>query len=187
MSQDLERAYRPLLEAIAFAARAHQGQKRKDGQTPYVSHAFRVLLIARDVFGVADPQVLMAAALHDTIEDTTADFDELEEQFGRDVAAWAAALSKDKRLADGPREEAYCRTLAASPWQVQVCKLADVFDNLLDMNYLPPAKRPDALRKKRRYLDALGKDLKPEAAAAWEVTNRLADELGAKLNAAGKK
>jgi hypothetical protein len=52
------------------------------------------------------------------------------------------------------------------------------------MNYLPPAKRPDALRKKRRYLVALRSNLAPEAAAAWEMTNRLADELEAKLKAA---
>ena len=187
MSPKLEPTHRPLLEAIAFAARAHDGQTRKDGRTPYVSHVFRVCLIVRDVFGVSDPQVLAAAALHDTIEDTTTDFDEIEEQFGRDVAAWAAALSKDKRLPAEPREEAYCRTLAGSPWQVQVCKLADVFDNLLDMDYLPAAKRPDALRKKQRYLDALRANLAPEAAAACATVTRLAQELEAKLTAARKE
>src|SRR4051812_27257453 len=155
MSDSLEKQHRPLLEAVSFAGRAHHGQRRKDGRTPYVSHVFRVCLIVRDVFGVADPAVLAAAVLHDTLEDTTTDFDDLEEQFGRDVAAWAAALSKDKRLPYEEREQAYCRTLAGAPWQVQVGKLADVFDNLLDMGSLPRTKQLDALRKKKCYLDAL--------------------------------
>src|SRR5438128_10744049 len=85
---------RPLLEAIAFAARAHQGKLRKDGATPYVSHVFRVCLVLRHVFGVEDRQALMAAALHDTVEDTDTDFDNLQEEFGQDVACWVAALSK---------------------------------------------------------------------------------------------
>src|SRR6516162_9991164 len=44
----------PLLDAVAFAARAHRPQLRKDNQTPYVSHVFRVCLIVRHVFGVTD-------------------------------------------------------------------------------------------------------------------------------------
>src|SRR5262245_42497729 len=77
----------PLLNAVAFAARAHRPQLRKDGQTPYVSHVFRVCLVVWHVFGVDDPRVLTAAVLHDTIEDTTTDYDDLREQFGDDVAS----------------------------------------------------------------------------------------------------
>jgi guanosine-3',5'-bis(diphosphate) 3'-pyrophosphohydrolase len=183
MPQSLEQQYRPLLEAISFAGRAHHGQLRKDGRTPYATHVFRVCLIVRDVFGIADPQALAAAVLHDTLEDTTTDFDDVQEQFGRDVAEWAAALSKDKRLPYEEREQAYCRTLAAAPWQVQVGKLADVFDNLLDTDYLPRARQPEALRKKKRYLDALRSGLKPEAAPAFATVARLAEELEAKLKA----
>src|SRR5262249_28434644 len=114
-----------LLDAIAFAARAHDGQRRQAGRTPYVSHVFRVCLITRHLFGVDDPQVLLAAVLHDTVEDTTTDFDDIEERFGVPVARWVAALSKDKRQQEEARENEYCRILSASPWQVRVCKLAD--------------------------------------------------------------
>src|SRR2546421_11276325 len=100
-----------LLEAVSFAARAHRHQTRKDGQTPYVAHVFRVCLIVRHVFGLDDPRALMAAALHDTIEDTTTDFDDLEETFGPEVAAWAAALCKDKRRPDAEREAEYVARL----------------------------------------------------------------------------
>src|SRR5438105_11110404 len=109
MADSIAETCQLFLEAIAFAARAHQGQLRKDGQTPYVSHVFRVCLVLREVFGVADLRVLTAAVLHDTLEDTTTDFDDLAEQFGADVAAWVAALSKDKREPHDVREEAYCR------------------------------------------------------------------------------
>jgi guanosine-3',5'-bis(diphosphate) 3'-pyrophosphohydrolase len=154
-------------QAVAFAARAHDGQRRKDKETPYVSHVFRVCMVARNLFGIADQRVLAAAVLHDTIEDTTTDYDDLEEGFGKEIAGWVAALSKDKRLPWAEREAAYCRVLAAAPWPVQVCKLADVYDNLSDAASLPEAGRERVFDNARRYLQALKDDLKPEAAAAW--------------------
>jgi (p)ppGpp synthase/HD superfamily hydrolase len=181
MSEPLEADVRPLLDAVAFAARAHQGQLRKDGQTPYASHVFRVCLVLAHVFGIRDERVLTAAVLHDTIEDTTTDFDDLAERWDSELASWVAALSKDKRLPYAEREKAYCSRLAAAPWQVQVCKLADLFDNILDHDYLPVNKRLSSLRKKRPYLDALRSDLKPEAAAAWQRVARLYEEMEARL------
>jgi guanosine-3',5'-bis(diphosphate) 3'-pyrophosphohydrolase len=171
-------SYRPLLEAAAFAARAHDGQRRQDGRTPYHSHVCRAALVLCTAFGVRDHRVLTAALLHDTLEDTTTDFDDLEAHFGREVADWVALLSKDKRLPDEAREEAYCRRLAGAPWQVQVCKLADLFDNLLDMNHLTPERRPRALARAGRYLQALHGGLRPEAAAAYELAARLFAEQG---------
>jgi guanosine-3',5'-bis(diphosphate) 3'-pyrophosphohydrolase len=167
----------PLGEAIAFAARAHRHHLRKDGETPYVSHVFRVCLVVRDVFGISDPQVLMAAVLHDTIEDTTTDFDDLAEHFGAEVAAWVASLSKDKRLPEDKREAAYCQELADSPWQVQACKLADIFDNLMDSSTMPPARRARTLANARRYIDALHSDLKAQAAGPWRTVAALREEI----------
>jgi guanosine-3',5'-bis(diphosphate) 3'-pyrophosphohydrolase len=159
----------PWLEAIALAARAHQGQLRKDRRTPYVSHVFRVCLIVRDVFGCADPAVLTTAVLHDTIEDTTTDYDDIAEGFGPEIAGWVAALTKNKSLPHDVREAAYAEVLAQAPWQVQVCKLADVFDNLTDSRGLSPEGRQRSLDNARRYLAALRSGLKPEAAAAWQL------------------
>src|SRR3954470_9066092 len=119
--------FRLLLEAASFAARAHRHQLRKDGLTSYAAHPFRVCLIVRQVFGIDDPEVLTAALLHDTIEDTTTDFDDLEERFGPRVAGWVSALTKDKRLADDDREAAYTATLAGADPAVKVAKLADIF------------------------------------------------------------
>src|SRR5262245_56082445 len=149
---------RSLLDAVTFAARAHHGQMRKDKETPYVSHVFRVSLIVRHVFGVDEAQVLTAAVLHDTMEDTTTDFDDLEEKFGRPVAQWVALLSKDKRLPEPEREKAYCDGLATAPWQVKVCKLADVYDNLTDADSHPP-QRKRAAQNAERYLKAVAANL----------------------------
>ncbi len=85
-------------EAAAFAARAHRHQLRKDGRTPYVSHVVRVALTVTQVFWCDDPVVLAAALLHDTIEDTTTDYDDLAERFGKEVADCVAALTKNMTL-----------------------------------------------------------------------------------------
>lgn len=164
---------RLVLDAVAFAARAHHGQLRKDGKTPYASHPFRVCLIVRDIFGVDDPRVLAAAVLHDTIEDTTTDFDDIVKPFGREVAEWVGQLSKDKRRQENEREQQYTATLAAACWQVQVCKLGDVCDNLLDLDQMPAEKRSQSLNRARTYLEALRPSLKPEAQAAYEMVSEV--------------
>lgn len=166
-----------LLKAVAFSARAHRGQIRKDGQTPYASHAFRVCLILRDIFGISDREALAAALLHDTLEDTTTDFDDLAEQFGPQVAQFVAALTKDSRLPEPEREAAYCQGLAGAPWQVKACKLADIFDNLHDSCHLTAQQCAKTQQKARRYLDALAQDLTEEARPAWDVVDRFLREF----------
>ena len=148
-------AFHRLLDAIAFAARAHRGQVRKDSVTPYHSHVFRVCLIVRHVFGVDDAAVLTAAVLHDTIEDTTTDFDDIEERYGPEIAAWVALLSKDKRQRDDQRERDYCDHLRSAPWQVKICKLADIYDNLTDSATSTRTSGRALISVPHIYLDAL--------------------------------
>ena len=166
-----------LLEAVAFAARAHDRQIRKDGKTPYVSHAFRVCLVLRDLFGVTDRQALVAALLHDTLEDTTTDFDDLAKHFGNGVADIVVWLTKDSRLPEVDREAAYCRGLSAAPWQAKVCKLADMYDNLQDSRHLTPEQQEKTERKSRSYLDALATNLAADAAPAWHIVDSLLSQM----------
>jgi guanosine-3',5'-bis(diphosphate) 3'-pyrophosphohydrolase len=177
MAASLQAAHGKLLEAVSFAGRAHRHQVRKDGQTPYAAHVFRVCLIVRHVFGIDDPDVLTAAVLHDTIEDTPTDFDDLEESFGRRPAEWAAALCKDMRLPEKEREEQYTAHLATAPWQVKVCKLADIFDNILDSKHLQPEQRETTRQRSRIYLGAIAANLPAEARPAYETVERLVSEL----------
>ena len=168
-----------LFDAASFAARAHRHQLRKDGQTPYAAHPFRVCLVVRQVFGIDDPRVLTAALLHDTIEDTPTDRDDLTERYGDEVAGWVAALTKDMRLPDDEREEAYCRVLAAAGWPVVVCKLADITDNLGDSVGFPPEKRRRTLARSERYLTAMAPAVTAESAAAFALVRRRLDEAQA--------
>ena len=150
-----------VLTAISFAARRHAGQVRKDGVTPYVAHPMRVLFILRHVFGVADPDALMAAVLHDVIEDTTADRDAVNERFGGTVGTYVALLTKDKRLLEDEREEDYVRQLAQAPALVKLCKLADTLDNLIDVIGLKDAAKHKAAVKARRLIEVFTPSLSP--------------------------
>jgi guanosine-3',5'-bis(diphosphate) 3'-pyrophosphohydrolase len=118
--------------AASFAARAHRNQTRKDGGTPYFAHPVRVALTVRDVFGCDDPVCLAAALLHDTIEDTTTDSDDLAEQFGHEVADIVAAVTKNGALPEVQREASYDSGLARADWRARLIKLADVYDNFCD-------------------------------------------------------
>lgn len=120
-------------QAAAFAARAHQGQLRKDGKTPYVAHVFRVALTVRDVFACDDEAALCTALLHDTIEDTPTDYDDIHDRFGPLVADCVAAMTKNMILPELRREPEYDARLAGAPWQARIVKLADVYDNACDI------------------------------------------------------
>jgi (p)ppGpp synthase/HD superfamily hydrolase len=169
--------------AAAFAARAHRHQLRKDNQTPYVSHVFRVCLVVRHVFGFEDPRMLAAALLHDTIEDTSTDCDDIIERFGPEVAMWVAALTKDMRLPHDEREAQYAKGLAEADWQVKVLKLADVYDNAGDCKNFPPGGRRKTLTKSRFYLDAVRAAIPPEAQHVVRLVEQHLAELESGLTA----
>jgi (p)ppGpp synthase/HD superfamily hydrolase len=137
--------------AAAFAARAHRHQVRKDGLTPYAAHPFRVALTVAAVFGCADDTTLAAALLHDTIEDTGTDYDELHEGFGRDVADAVAALTKNMALPEVDRERDYDARLARAAWRPVLIKLADCYDNLSEV--ADTASLRKVVEKCRRAID----------------------------------
>lgn len=166
-----------ILKAVSLASRAHQGQLRKDGKTPYVSHPFRVCLIVQKVFGLDEPRILQTALLHDVIEDTTTDYDDLAEQFSPEVAEWVGYLTKDKRLPEEKREEVYLEAIRSAPWQVQVCKLADVYDNMNDVRDLPDSKRATSMKRYKSYLDGLSSIDDPQVRRVWQIVESQYREL----------
>lgn len=168
-----------LLEAVSLAARVHEGQYRKDKITPYAAHPFRVCLIVRDIFGCDDRRMLLAALLHDTIEDSSTDFDDLAEKFGPEVAEWVGMLSKDKRLPEDAREDAYCQALAAAPWQVKACKLGDMFDNLQDMATFSAEQRQHSLQRVTAYLQVLQKNPPAELNRPLHLVRELVERVSA--------
>src|SRR6266576_2544254 len=75
-----------LLKAIAFAADKHSRQRRKDAESsPYINHPIAVATVLATEGDVSDEVTLLAAALHDTVEDTQTTFEELKEHFGLEV------------------------------------------------------------------------------------------------------
>lgn len=119
--------------AAYYAARAHEGQKRKSGG-PYILHPIRVaqFLLELDDRRI-DVATVCAALLHDVIEDTQITLQQLEKQFGRDVEGLVSTLTK-KRI-DGSKQEEdqqyfdQLKRHEKSDPRVLLIKLADVLDN----------------------------------------------------------
>lgn len=155
--------------AAAAAARWHRGQTRRDNKTPYVSHVYRVAMTVRHTFGCDDEECLAIALLHDVIEDTPADYDDVFEAFGEVVAKGVAALTKDMRLPEEEREPAYDAQLAEAGWRAKMVKLADTVDNLLDAK----APMPRGIDKCRRAIAIAERHDGDELGAALEATRRV--------------
>lgn len=129
--------------AASFAARAHRHQLRKDGKTPYIAHVYRVAMTVRHVFACDDIAAVTAALLHDIIEDTTTDFDDVADHFGNHIAEMVAALTKNMALPERQREAEYEARLAAADWRVRLIKLADTYDNFFDSNSVREGGGPE--------------------------------------------
>ena len=137
-----------LLRAAGFAARKHHGQTRADNLTPYFSHVARVTLILSHVFGVQDEDTLTAALLHDTLEDTATDYDEIAALFGEKVANYVVLLTKNVMLPKKEREEDYAARLSHAPEPVMIAKMADLYDNLSDRIHSPKLVKTSATAEK---------------------------------------
>ena len=167
-----------VLRAASFAARKHQGQTRADNVTPYFSHVARVTLILSHVFGVEDEEVLTSALLHDTLEDTATDYDEIAALFGVRVADYVVLLTKNVMLPKKAREEDYVRRLSHAPEPVMIAKMADLYDNLSDRVYTP--KLPKTASTAERLLNIFGARLRsPIGLAAHAKLGRLLSEVKA--------
>jgi HD domain/Polymorphic toxin system, DSP-PTPase phosphatase len=95
-----------LLKAIEFASRKHSTQRRKDKDaSPYINHPIAVTHLLADTGGVTDLVTLMAAVLHDTIEDTKTTAEELEAQFGRTVRKVVEEVTDNKSLEKAARKQ----------------------------------------------------------------------------------
>ena len=88
--------------AIVFATKAHSGTFRKKDGIPYILHPMEVASIAGGI--TTDEEVLTAALLHDTVEDTNVTLDTIKSQFGDRVAALVASETEDKRRDRSPAE-----------------------------------------------------------------------------------
>ena len=130
----------------------------------------------RDVFGVDDQVALCIALLHDTIEDTATGYNDLAEEFGAEVANGVAQLTRDERMSEEQREQAYHEQLAKASRRALLVKLADAYDNLCDTE--TSRVQTKSLAKAERLVDLVKDD--PTLAAARELVEALIDELQSK-------
>ena len=139
--------------AFDFAVAAHNGQARKDG-SPYVTHVIAAATIAAQM-GL-DDDALIAALLHDVLEDTDVTYDELAREFGKDAADIVEGVTKLTRVQYSTVEETQMENLRkmllamAKDIRVILIKLADRLHNMRTMEFQTPAKQ---LSKSRETMD----------------------------------
>ena len=141
-----------ILRAIAFAADKHRHQRRKDARaSPYINHPIDLARLLANEGGIVDTEVLCAAALHDTIEDTNTTVDELQREFGAAIAAIVAEVTDDKNLAKAERKRLQVEHAAHASPKAKLVKLADKICNVRDIIAAPPAGWNAARRQE--YVD----------------------------------
>src|SRR5262245_26301944 len=142
----------PLLKALAFAAHKHRDQRRKDpAASPYINHPIALADVLVNEGGVDDVEVLCAALLHDTVEDTATTPEELAEAFGPRIAGIVAEVTDDPKLPKAERKRLQVERAAVLSPQAKLVKLADKICNLRDVAQRPPASWD--LARRREYFD----------------------------------
>jgi GTP diphosphokinase / guanosine-3',5'-bis(diphosphate) 3'-diphosphatase len=141
-----------ILKAAEFAARKHRDQRRKDkSASPYINHPIALAEVLSRVGGITSPEVLAAALLHDTLEDTKTSRAELKRAFGPNITKIVEEVTDNKRLPKQRRKELQVEHAAHSSKSAKLVKLADKISNLSDMATNPPAGW--SLQRKREYFD----------------------------------
>jgi (p)ppGpp synthase/HD superfamily hydrolase len=170
-----------LLRAAAFAAAKHRDQKRKDViGSPYINHPLAVAALLAGAGGVTDEELLVAALLHDTVEDTETTFDEIEQLFGPDIGALVAEVTDDKSLPKAERKRLQVENAAHKSERAKQLKLADKICNIGDIDAASPANW-DAERKAQYF------DWAERVIAGCHGVNRALDRLFDRTVAAARE
>jgi guanosine-3',5'-bis(diphosphate) 3'-pyrophosphohydrolase len=142
-----------LARAFRFAAAAHEGQQRRSGEA-FIRHPWGAAMILAELR--QDEQTIAAALLHDVVEDTESDIDEVRSEFGDEIAQLVEGVTKLTRIHFQSREQAeaenYRKMIAAmvGDERVILIKLADRLHNMRTIEYLGKQKQ---LQKARETLE----------------------------------
>ena len=143
--------YRLILKATNFSAQKHIKQRRKDKfLTPYINHPVSVALVIADIGRVDDSEVLAAALLHDTLEDTETTPKELENEFGKKVCQYVLEVSDDMTLSKEERKLKQIEHAKYLSEGAALIKLGDKISNLKDVINNPPDDW--SLSRRKEYL-----------------------------------
>ncbi|MBW2280086.1 MAG: bifunctional (p)ppGpp synthetase/guanosine-3',5'-bis(diphosphate) 3'-pyrophosphohydrolase [Deltaproteobacteria bacterium] len=146
------REFGALLKAVHFAADRHRDQRRKGSEaSPYVNHPIAVAEVLADVGGVDDLVTLQAALLHDTIEDTGTQPEEIEDAFSPEVRGVVCEVTDDKSLPKAKRKELQVEHAPHLSARARHVKLGDKICNVVDLTRNPPEGWDP--ERRREYLD----------------------------------
>jgi len=141
-----------ILEALEFASVKHRDQRRKDADaSPYINHPIALANVLAGESGVTEDVVLVAAILHDTLEDTQTTPEELREHFGAKIAGIVEEVTDDKSLLKADRKRLQIEHAATISREAKLVKLADKICNVRDVADHPPAKWD--LARRREYFE----------------------------------
>ena len=127
-----------LINAVNFAAQKHAGQRRKNKtQDPYINHPIEVMNIIANA-GSKNVVALMAAVLHDTVEDTGTSIQEIEKEFGKEVASIVMEVTDDKSLTKLQRKKLQVEHAKNASYCARLVKIADKISNLNNLLTDPP-------------------------------------------------
>jgi GTP diphosphokinase / guanosine-3',5'-bis(diphosphate) 3'-diphosphatase len=141
-----------IVKAAQFAAEKHRDQRRKDAEaSPYINHPLALASVLAVEGGVENPDVICAALLHDTIEDTKTTAEELAAIFGDKVTGIVLEVTDDKNLDKAVRKEEQVRHAQHISPEAKLVKLADKICNLRDILASPPADW--SAERKQEYFD----------------------------------
>jgi guanosine-3',5'-bis(diphosphate) 3'-pyrophosphohydrolase len=141
-----------LLMAIAFAAEKHSKQRRKDAAaSPYINHPIAVATALAVEGCVTDEAILLAACLHDTVEDTETTFEEIEQKFGTEVSNLVRNVTDDKSLEKAQRKQLQIEHAAKASDKVKQIKIADKLCNIRDITNSPP--HDWSLQRRTKYIN----------------------------------
>lgn len=127
-----------IISAATFAADRHREQVRKNGAGPYINHPLRVADILANEALVEDGATLIAAILHDVLEDTNTTRREIVDRFNEEVANIVAEVTDDKSLSKDLRKRLQVANASKKSKAAKLVKLADKLDNCRDLVKCPP-------------------------------------------------
>jgi hypothetical protein len=132
-----------LTQAYDFAAREHVHQRRKgEAEEPYMNHLVEVADLVAQASGGADVELVIAALLHDVVEDQPVSIEQVAAHFGEKVAGLVAEITDDKSLEKAERKRLQVEHAAKASVGAKIVKLADKCSNLRALASSPPADWP---------------------------------------------
>lgn len=139
-------------KALQFATLKHRDQRRKGGKKrPYINHPIQVAEILWTTGEVRDIHTLVAALLHDTVEDTGVSPDEISQLFGEDVRDLVMEVTDNKLLPKPVRKYLQIVNAPKKSHRAQQIKLADKISNVTEVALDPPDDW--SLDRRKEYLD----------------------------------